>query len=68
MSDALHSLGIDGDFRGHFRWGHTFIGQKGDVAGTASEAMDGVRPVQLGLGLPLSAGEAAAAVDTVEIR
>ena len=66
--DALRSLGVAGDLRGHFRWGHAFIGQKGDAAGTAREAMDGVRPVQLSLGLPLSATEAAAAVDTVEVR
>ena len=66
--DALRSLGVGGDFRGHFRWGHAFIGQKGDAAGTAREALDGVRPVQLSLGLPLSATEAAAAVDTVEVR
>ena len=66
--DALRSLGVGGDLRGHFRWGHAFIGQKGDAAGTAREAMDGVRPVQLSLGLPLSATEAAAAVDTIEVR
>ena len=66
--DALRSLGVGGDLRGHFRWGHAFIGQKGDAAGTAREAMDGVRPVQLSLGLPLSATEAAAAVDAIEVR
>ena len=66
--DALRSLGVGGDLRGHFRWGHAFIGDKGDAAGTAREVMDGVRPVQLSLGLPLSATEAAAAVDTVEVR
>jgi hypothetical protein len=66
--DALRSLGVGGDLRGHFRWGHAFIGDKGDAAGTAREVMDGVRPVQLSLGLPLSAAEAAAAVDTVEVR
>jgi hypothetical protein len=66
--DALHSLGVGSDLRGHFRWGHAFIGQKGDAVGAAREAMDGVRPVQLSFGLPLSATEAAAAVDTVEVR
>ena len=66
--DALRSLGVGGDLRGHFRWGHAFIGQKGDAAGTAREGMDGVRPVQLSLGLPLSAAELAAAVDVVEVR
>ena len=65
--DALRSLGVGGDLRGHFRWGHAFIGQKGDAAGTAREGMDGVRPVQLSLGLPLSAPEVAAAVDAVEV-
>ena len=66
--DALRSLGVGSDLRGHFRWGHAFIGQKGVRTGTAREAMDGVRPVQLSLGLPLSSTEAAAAVDTIEIR
>jgi Interleukin-like EMT inducer len=66
--DALRSLGVAGDLRGHFRWGHAFIGQKGDAAGTAREVLDGVRPVQLSLGLPISAAEVAAALDTVEVR
>jgi hypothetical protein len=66
--DALRSLGVGGDLRGHFRWGHAFIGGKGDVAGTAREVMDGVRPVQLSLGLPLSGAEVAAAVDAIEVR
>jgi hypothetical protein len=66
--DALRSLGVGGDLRGHFRWGHAFIGGKGDAAGTAREVMDGVRPAALSLGLPLSAAEAAAAVDAVEVR
>ncbi len=66
--DALRSLGVGGDLRGHFRWGHVFIGQKGSAAGTAREVMDGVRPVQLSLGLALSAAEVAAAVDAVEVR
>jgi hypothetical protein len=66
--DALRSLGVAGDLREHFRWGHAFIGQKGDAAGTAREVVDGVRPVQLSLGLPLSATEVAAAVDKVEVR
>ena len=66
--DALRSLGVGGDLRGHFRWGHAFLGQKGDVAGTAREAMDGVRPVQLSRGLPLSAAQEAAALDMVEVH
>ena len=66
--DALRSLGVSGDLRGHFRWGHAFIGRKGSAPGTAVEAMDGVRPVQLNLGLSLNAAEVAAAFDTVEVR
>jgi len=54
--------------RGHFRWGHAFIGQRGDAAGAAREVMDGVRPAQVSLGLPLSAAKVAAAVDAVEVR
>ncbi len=66
--DALRSLGVAGDLRGHFRWGHAFIGQRGDAAGAAREVMDGVRPAQVSLGLPLSAAKVAAAVDAVEVR
>jgi hypothetical protein len=66
--DALHSLGVSGDLQGHFRWGHAFIGRKGGTPGTATEVMDGVRPAQVSLGLPLSATEVAAALDAVEIQ
>ena len=66
--DALRSLGVTGDLRGHFRWGHAFIGRRGDAPGTATEIMDGVRTAQVSLGLPLSAAEAAAALDAVEVQ
>jgi hypothetical protein len=61
-------LGVSGDLRGHFRWGHAFIGQVGAAPGTAREIMDGVRTAQVSLGLPLSAAEAAAALDAIEIQ
>ena len=66
--DALRSLGVAGDLRGHFRWGHAFIGRRGDALGTAIETMDGVRTAQVSLGLPLSASEVAAALDAVEVQ
>ena len=66
--EALRSLGLAGDLRGHFRWGHAFIGQVASAPGTAAEAMDGVRTAQVGLGLPLSASEVAVALDQVKIK
>ena len=66
--DALRSLGVGGDLRGHFRWGHAFIGRVGDEPGAATEIMDGVRTVQVSLGLPLSATEVAAALDAVDVQ
>ena len=66
--DALRALGVAGDLRGHFRWGHAFIGRMGDAPGTATESMDGVRAAQVSLGLALSAAEVAAALDAVEVR
>ena len=66
--DALRSLGLAGDLRGHFRWGHAFIGRVGAAPGTALEAMDGVRPAQVSLGFSLSASEVAMALDEVEIK
>ncbi|MGE5603132.1 MAG: interleukin-like EMT inducer domain-containing protein [Nitrososphaerales archaeon] len=73
--DALASLGVATDLRGHFRWGHAFIGQ---VAGQTAErggqgwaqtaeASDGVRPVQLSFGFPLSEPNLAAQVFEVQI-
>jgi hypothetical protein len=66
--EALHSLGVAGDLRGHFRWGHAFIGHAGDPPGTALEDMDGIRPAQVSLGLPLNAAGVAAALYEVELR
>lgn len=65
--DAFASLGVTVDLRGHFRWGHAFIGQVGAAAHTALEASDGVRPAQVSYGLPLSAPAVAATLFEVEI-
>jgi len=66
--DALRSMGVAGDLRGHFRWGQAFIGKVGSSPGSALEAMDGVRPVQVSLGIPLSAPALTMALDEVVIK
>ena len=67
-ADALRTLGVTGDLRGHFRWGHAFIGRKGASSGTALEMMDAVRPAQVSRGLAISAPTLAAAVSEIEIK
>lgn len=64
---ALRSLGVKGDLRGHFRWGHAFLGRKGAAAGTAIEALDGIRPAQVQMGLALSEPGAAVTLTSIEI-
>jgi hypothetical protein len=64
---ALQSLGVQDDLRGHFRWGQAFIGAAGALPGSALEAIDGLRPAQVSLGLPVSAPSVAAAVVRVEV-
>lgn len=58
---ALRGLGLTADLRGRFRWGHAFIGQAGADAGTAQEALDGIRPAQVTWGLGLTEPHLAAA-------
>ena len=72
--DALRSLGVMTDLRGHFRWGHAFIATAaapGDAAAASwaapQEASDAVRPVQVAWGLPLSEPQMAAQVYEVQI-
>jgi hypothetical protein len=57
---ALSTLGVMGDLRGRFRWGHSFIGSKGTSWVTPQEAVNGIRPVQVSYGLPLSEPQVAA--------
>ena len=72
--DALRSLGVMTDLRGHFRWGHAFIATAA-APGTAAvaswatpqEGSDAVRPVQVSWGLPLSEPQMAAQVTEVQI-
>ncbi len=64
---ALRSLGVQGDLSGRFRWGQAFIGATGSAPGTALEAIEGLRPAQVGLGLALNAPSVAAGVVRVEI-
>jgi hypothetical protein len=64
---ALQTLGVKGDLRGHFRWGHAFIGVKGAAPGSAQEAIGALQPVQAGLGMPASAPDVAAAFTEVTV-
>jgi hypothetical protein len=64
---ALRSLGVAADLRGHFRWGHAFIGATGAPPGSAVEALDGIRPAQAGVGLPVDAPKAAAWLSGVAV-
>ncbi|MCU0510637.1 MAG: hypothetical protein MUC34_20165, partial [Anaerolineae bacterium] len=68
--DALRSLDLSVDLRGHFRWGHAFIasvGAKGGFWAPNQESADAIRPVQLSFGFPLSEPRAVAAVEQVRI-
>lgn len=65
--DALRAVGVIADLRGHFRWGHAFIGQVGSPAGSAAEAVDAIRPAQVSFGLPVSAPQVAAGLFEVQI-
>jgi hypothetical protein len=65
--DVLQAVGVRGDLRGHFRWGHAFIGIKGAGPDTALEAIDGVRPAQVYIGLPADAPMVAAALARVVV-
>ena len=64
---ALQTLGVAGDLRGKFRWGHALIGVKGLAPGSASESVAGLRPAQTSLGLPVASTQVAAALETVAI-
>ena len=69
--DALRSLGLSVDLRGHFRWGHAFITTVGGNApwwGQTQEASDAVRPVQVSAGLPLSEPRISGQVYQVDIN
>jgi hypothetical protein len=68
--DALRSIGVESDLRGHFRWGHAFIATVGDSVtwwGETQEARDAIRPAQLSFGLPLSEPSVTAAVRSAEL-
>ncbi|MCX6028213.1 MAG: hypothetical protein NT169_02780 [Chloroflexi bacterium] len=59
---ALQSLGVSFDLRGHFRWGHAFVGKVGAAPGAAAEAWNGSRPAQVSVGWPVSGPQVAAAL------
>jgi hypothetical protein len=64
---ALRSLGVADDLSGRFRWSHAFIGAAGAPAGSAVEALDGIRPAQVSVGLPVSAPQVAAWLSDVAV-
>lgn len=64
--DALREVGVKTDLRGYFRWSHAFIGRVGAVD-SAQEAVDGVRPAQVSVGLPLSAPQIAVALFEAQV-
>jgi hypothetical protein len=67
--DAFATLGLTTDLRGHFRWGHAFITTVGSEPSWAqlAEGFDGVRPVQLSFGFPLSEPQLSAQVFDIQI-
>jgi hypothetical protein len=64
---ALRSLGVSLDLRGHFRWGHAFIGATGAPAGSAIEVADGIRPAQVSVGPAVSTPQVAAWLSNVVV-
>lgn len=65
---ALRSVGVQGDLRGKFRWGHAFIGAKGAAPGQALEGMDLLRPVSLAVGQALAEPRVAGALDWLRLE
>jgi hypothetical protein len=65
---ALRAIGAGGDLRERFRWSHAIIGVKGAEPGTALEALDGLRPVSVAVGSPLTEPETAAALDWIRFE
>ncbi len=65
---ALRSLGVQADLRGHFRWGHAFIGRVGASATPATEMLDGWRVAEVGFRLRVSSPDVAAALGGVRIE
>jgi hypothetical protein len=64
---ALQRLGVTTDLRGHFRWGHAFVGVVGAPAGSAFEQVSGMHVAQVATGFPATAPQVAAALFAVEI-
>ncbi len=48
--DGLRTIGVSGDLRGRFRWGHAFIGMVGAQAGEAIESMALLQPAEVRAG------------------
>jgi hypothetical protein len=65
---ALRSVGAAGDLREKFRWSHAVIGEKGAEPGSALEALDGLRPVGVAVGPPVTEPTVAAAVEWIRFQ
>ena len=63
--DALRSLGLEGDLRSGFRWGHAAIGAKGLALGDGQERVESLRPATVKLGLGVTRPRVAAAFDWI---
>ena len=61
--DALHTLGLEGDLRGRFRWSQAAIGAKGLGPGHGLESVESLRPATVKLGLGVTRPKVAAAFD-----
>jgi hypothetical protein len=65
---ALRSIGAAGDLRERFRWSHAIIGVKGAEPGSALEALDGLRPVSVAVGPPVTGPAVTAAVEWIRFE
>jgi hypothetical protein len=65
--DALAGLGVAGDLRGRFRWGHAFIGVVGAPAGSALESFQLLQPATVYVGAPVDGEVVSGGVGRVRI-
>ena len=64
--EALETLGLSLDLRGHFRWSYAFIGVKGASAGAAVQASDPSFPANVHAGKDVTTPDIGFALGNVE--
>jgi hypothetical protein len=64
--EALHSLGLEQDLQGRFRWSYAAIAAKGLMPGQALEDIQALRPATVKLGLGVTEPQVAAAFDWIK--